>query len=181
MRSGRSGWDGSQSPSSSRSTCRLHADVIDIGALPGHNFITERTEPGGNVFEAVAKHVNTLQGDGKRVVIALWSEGARERNGACARRPQAGQSEVCRLVAAVTAAPKHEILLAVLGVDAGIVTDNAAVITSRTFSATAWCARARPRAAPTILSRKRPRCRPAISSCMSIMASGVSSACSRSP
>ena len=35
--------------------------------------------PGGNVFEAVTRHVAALQAGGKRVVIALWSEGARER------------------------------------------------------------------------------------------------------
>src|SRR5665213_839975 len=54
-------------------------DVIDIGARPGHNFVAERAEPGGNVFEAVSKHVTALQASGKRVAIALWSEGARER------------------------------------------------------------------------------------------------------
>ncbi|RDV01149.1 transcription-repair coupling factor [Undibacter mobilis] len=107
------------------------ADVIDIGALPGHNFITERTEPGGNVFEAVAKHVNTLQGDGKRVVIALWSEGARERMGHVLADHKLVNLKSVGSWQQVTAAPKHEILFAVLGVDAGFVTDNAAVISEQ--------------------------------------------------
>ena len=55
------------------------ADAIEIGARAGHNFAAERSEPGTNVFEAVRKHVETLQAAGKRVVIALWSEGSRER------------------------------------------------------------------------------------------------------
>ena len=55
------------------------ADAIEIGARAGHNFAAERSEPGTNVFEAVRKHVETLQAAGKRVVIALWSDGSRER------------------------------------------------------------------------------------------------------
>ncbi len=55
------------------------ANAIEIGARAGHNFAAERSEPGTNVFEAVRKHVETLQAAGKRVVIALWSEGSRER------------------------------------------------------------------------------------------------------
>src|SRR6185312_9839797 len=54
-------------------------EVIDIGARAGHNFAAERNEPGANVFEAVSKHVSALMAAGKRVVIALWSEGARDR------------------------------------------------------------------------------------------------------
>src|SRR5262249_4380556 len=55
------------------------APVIDAGTKQGRNFAAERAEPGRNVFEAVSKHVSALQSSGKRVVIALWSEGARER------------------------------------------------------------------------------------------------------
>ena len=54
-------------------------DVIDVGAHQGHNFATERTEPDSNVFEAVTRHAQSLQAAGKRVVIALWSEGSRDR------------------------------------------------------------------------------------------------------
>ena len=53
--------------------------AIDIGTRQGRNFAAERAEPGRNVFEAVTRHVAALQAAGKRVVIALWSEGARER------------------------------------------------------------------------------------------------------
>ena len=53
--------------------------VIDVGTKQGRNFAAERAEPGRNVFEAVTKHVTALQAGGKRVVIALWSEGARDR------------------------------------------------------------------------------------------------------
>lgn len=107
------------------------ADVIDIGATPGHNFVTERTEPGANVFEAVAKHVNALQGDGKRAVIALWSEGARERMAHVLADHKLVNLKSVGSWQQVVAAPKHEISLAVLGIDAGFVTDDAAVISEQ--------------------------------------------------
>src|SRR2546421_9418381 len=53
--------------------------AINADAKQGRNFAAERAEPGRNVFEAVTQHVTALKADGKRVAIALWSEGARER------------------------------------------------------------------------------------------------------
>src|SRR5262249_1875588 len=53
--------------------------LIDVGTKQGRNFAAERAEPGRTVFEAVTRHVATLKAQGKRVVIALWSEGARGR------------------------------------------------------------------------------------------------------
>lgn len=107
------------------------ADVIDIGATPGHNFVTDRNEPGANVFEAVAAHVNKLQGEGKRVAIALWSEGARERMAHVLADHKLVNLKSVGSWQQVVAAPKHEISLAVLGIDAGFVTDDAAVISEQ--------------------------------------------------
>ncbi|MGE3145674.1 MAG: transcription-repair coupling factor, partial [Pseudorhodoplanes sp.] len=56
-------------------------DVIDAGVRPGKNFAAERAQPDANVFEALRAHVHALQGARKRVIVALWSEGARERMG----------------------------------------------------------------------------------------------------
>jgi transcription-repair coupling factor (superfamily II helicase) len=53
--------------------------LFDIGAKQGRNFAAERTEPGRNVFEAVTEHVLALQKAGKRVIVALWSDGSRDR------------------------------------------------------------------------------------------------------
>src|SRR5882757_8642226 len=52
---------------------------VDVGTHQGRSFAAERTDNAAGVFDAVTKHVMALQADGKRVVIALWSEGARER------------------------------------------------------------------------------------------------------
>ena len=53
--------------------------IVDVGARQGRNFAAERAENAANVFDAVTRHVQALQAAGKRVVVALWSEGARER------------------------------------------------------------------------------------------------------
>ena len=105
------------------------ADAIEIGARAGHNFAAERSEPGTNVFEAVRKHVETLQAAGKRVVIALWSDGSRERmahvlaeHGLFNLAPIASWPQALALSRAETA-------LAVLGLDAGFTTADVALIT----------------------------------------------------
>ena len=105
------------------------ADAIEIGARAGHNFAAERSEPGTNVFEAVRKHVEALQAAGKRVVIALWSDGSRERmahvlaeHGLFNLTPVASWPQALALSRAETA-------LAVLGLDAGFETADVALIT----------------------------------------------------
>jgi len=105
------------------------ADAIEIGARAGHNFAAERSEPGTNVFEAVKAHVETLQAAGKRVVIALWSDGSRERmahvlaeHGLFNLAPVASWPQALALSRAETA-------LAVLGLDAGFATADVALIT----------------------------------------------------
>ena len=104
-------------------------NAIEIGARAGHNFAAERSEPGTNVFEAVRKHVETLQAAGKRVVIALWSEGSRERmahvlaeHGLFNLTPVAAWPQALALSRAETA-------LAVLGLDSGFATADVALIT----------------------------------------------------
>jgi transcription-repair coupling factor (superfamily II helicase) len=105
------------------------AETVEIGARAGHNFAAERSEPGTNVFEAVRGHVETLQGAGKRVVIALWSEGSRERmahvlseHGLFNLAPVASWPQALAL-------SRAQIALAVLGLDSGFETADVALIT----------------------------------------------------
>src|SRR5262249_56938761 len=53
--------------------------VVDCGAKPGRAFAAERADPNANVFSAAIGHVRALQAAGKRVVLAAWSDGSRER------------------------------------------------------------------------------------------------------
>lgn len=52
--------------------------VLDAGARAGRNFAPERQQEKINLFEALADHVRVLSRDAQ-VVLASWSEGARER------------------------------------------------------------------------------------------------------
>ena len=55
--------------------------VVDLGAKQGRSFAAERAAETGSVFDAAVKHVKALEADGKRVILAAWSEGSRERLG----------------------------------------------------------------------------------------------------
>ena len=102
--------------------------AIDAGTKQGHNFAAERAEPGRNVFEAVSRHVSALRGAGKRVVIALWSEGARERMGhVLADHALAELASVDSWPQAL-ALPRSQVALAVLGLESGFETAETAVI-----------------------------------------------------
>jgi transcription-repair coupling factor (superfamily II helicase) len=104
---------------------------MDVGAHAGHNFVAERAEPGSNVFEAVQRHVLALQVSGKRVAVALWSEGARERMGhVLADHGLHNLTPVASWPQAQTL-PRHAVALAVLGIEAGFETADAAVISEQ--------------------------------------------------
>jgi transcription-repair coupling factor (superfamily II helicase) len=106
-------------------------DVIDVGARAGHNFTTERAVPGANVFEAVSKHVMALQAAGKRVAIALWSEGARERMSHVLADHKLHNLTSVGSWQQALAAPKHTVALAVLGIESGFETDEAAIVSEQ--------------------------------------------------
>src|SRR3954452_6359485 len=104
------------------------AAVVDAGTRTGRNFAPERTEAEANVFDAVTKHVHALQKDGKHVVIAMWSDGSRERmsrvlanHGLVNLTNVAAYPDVLRR-------PSLEVSLAVLGLESGFETDDLAVI-----------------------------------------------------
>ncbi|WP_439541749.1 transcription-repair coupling factor [Hyphomicrobium sp.] len=47
----------------------------------GRSFAPERQNPDGNVFDAVVAHVKRVQSEHRRVIVAAWTTGARERLG----------------------------------------------------------------------------------------------------
>ncbi|MEM7214733.1 MAG: transcription-repair coupling factor [Pseudomonadota bacterium] len=52
--------------------------VVSAGGRVGRNFGVERSS-GQNVFEAVANHTRAVESEGRRVLIAAWTEGSRDR------------------------------------------------------------------------------------------------------
>jgi transcription-repair coupling factor (superfamily II helicase) len=102
--------------------------AIDAGGHVGRNFSAERSVETVNVFDAVVAHIRSLVKDGKRTVVACFSDGSRDRmgqvlvdHGLTAIETVADWPETVRLAPDTTA-------LAVLGVEAGFATDALAVI-----------------------------------------------------
>ncbi|MCC6736358.1 MAG: transcription-repair coupling factor [Bauldia sp.] len=102
--------------------------VIDLGGRQGRGFAAERSADGVNVFDAVIEHGVQLKKAGKRVLIAAWSEGSRDRmgqvlldRGLTAQAPAADWNAVQRL-------PREAVALVVLPVESGFETADLAVI-----------------------------------------------------
>ena len=107
------------------------ADVVDLDTRQARNFAAERAEPNANVFEAVARYVEALHADRKRVVIALWSEGSRERmKHVLAEHGLSNLTEV-RSWPEALARPRSEVALAVLGLEHGFETADAAIVSEQ--------------------------------------------------
>ena len=106
-------------------------DVIDVGARAGHNFAAERAAPGANVFEAVTQHVLALQASGKRVAVALWSEGARERMSHVLADHRLHNLTPVGSWPQALALPKPAVALAVLGIEFGFETADAAIVSEQ--------------------------------------------------
>ncbi|HEY7460023.1 MAG TPA: transcription-repair coupling factor [Xanthobacteraceae bacterium] len=105
--------------------------VIEAGGKPGRSFAPERADESKNLFDAAVTHARALQGQGKRVIFAAWSEGSRERlghvladRGLTDLRPVATWNEAVAL-------PKESIGLAVLGLEAGFESATAALISEQ--------------------------------------------------
>ena len=107
------------------------AGALDVGARQGRNFAAERAEPNANVFEAVSAHVLALQAAGKRVAVALWSEGARERmSHVLADHKLHNLTPVADWPQALTL-PKPTVALAVLGIESGFETRETVVVSEQ--------------------------------------------------
>ncbi len=52
--------------------------IVDVAGSAGRNFSAERSS-GKNVFEALSNHIRSLQNEGKRALLACWSEGSMDR------------------------------------------------------------------------------------------------------
>ncbi|MFG1346336.1 transcription-repair coupling factor [Xanthobacter autotrophicus DSM 431] len=101
--------------------------VIDLGGVQGRSFAAERADQDANVFDAAIAHVRELQ-KAKKVILAGWSEGSRERLGTVlADHGLKGATAISRFDS-LAALAKTQVALAVFGVEAGFETPDFAVI-----------------------------------------------------
>src|SRR4029079_18186163 len=107
------------------------ADTVDAGARQGRNFAPERADTSVNVFESVVSHVMALHAQRKKVVIALWSEGSRDRMNSMLRDHKLAHTTSVNSWRTVQATPRNETMLAVLGLESGFETDEIALISEQ--------------------------------------------------
>ena len=104
------------------------AEAVDLGGRQGRTFAAERQAEDVSLFDAVIDHIGRLQRAGKRVAIACWSEGTRDRmgqvladRGLSDMRPVATWSEAMAL-------PNATVAMAVLSIESGFETDDIGLI-----------------------------------------------------
>ena len=56
-----------------------NANLVDAGGRRGRDFADARVNPDVNVYDIVREHIDRMRADGRRVVVAGYSAGARDR------------------------------------------------------------------------------------------------------
>ncbi|MBI3433753.1 MAG: transcription-repair coupling factor [Proteobacteria bacterium] len=102
--------------------------VTDAATRPGRNFAPERALPDANVFEAVKTHIDALHSGGKRVVVALWSEGSRERMAHVLADHGVGNVASVASWSQAMGLARGQVALATLGLESGFESAHAAMI-----------------------------------------------------
>jgi transcription-repair coupling factor (superfamily II helicase) len=102
--------------------------VKSNGGRTGHTFAAERAGEGSNVFTAAIVHVQGLQARGKRVIVAAFTAGARERLATLFAEHGFTEARKIESFAEAEALPGGQVGFAVLGVEEGYETPNLAVI-----------------------------------------------------
>lgn len=101
--------------------------TFSFGAKGGRTFAAERAAEKVNVFDAVRDHVQMLRAAGKRVYLACWTEGSADRMRAVLG--EHGLDDLDHFVSWRAArASQAKIASALLGLETGFVTKDAAFI-----------------------------------------------------
>ena len=105
--------------------------VKSNGGRTGHTFAAERASEGTNVFTAAIAHVQGLQARGKRVIVATFTAGARERLGTLVAEHGFTDARKIETFGEAEALSSAQVGFAVLGVEEGYETPTLAVISEQ--------------------------------------------------
>ncbi|HYE48149.1 MAG TPA: transcription-repair coupling factor [Azospirillaceae bacterium] len=108
-----------------------NADLIDAGGRRGRDFADARAKPDVNVFDAVREHIDRLRADGRRVLIAGYSAGARDRLCTVLKEHRIHPVEPVDSLADALALPAKTTAVVVLGIDNGFVAGDLAVVSEQ--------------------------------------------------
>ncbi|MGO8865613.1 MAG: transcription-repair coupling factor [Alphaproteobacteria bacterium] len=106
----------------------LGARTVDAGGQPGRDFADARAHPEVNLFDAVREHIAAEQGRGRRVVVAGYSPGARDRLETLLREHGVSNTATLPSWRELGALAPDVVPLIVLGLEHGFVRDGLAVI-----------------------------------------------------
>ena len=101
--------------------------VVDLGGRQGRSFAAERSAGDVNVFDAVINYVATLR-EKKRVVIASWSEGARDRLAQVLADHGLKRVQIIDNWPSAQALQKGMVALGVLGLESGFEASDIVVV-----------------------------------------------------
>ncbi|MFQ5348605.1 MAG: transcription-repair coupling factor, partial [Rhodothalassiaceae bacterium] len=102
---------------------------LSLGARRGRDFAPERQDPAINLYDAVREHATALTSRGTRVILAAYSEGARQRLASVLADHGLANAHVVAGWAETQALARDTVALAVLPLEHGFVAPGLAVIT----------------------------------------------------
>lgn len=104
------------------------ATIVEMRGRRGRSFAPERTNPDLNAFDAAVGHVRSLLNTNRRVVIAAWSTGSRERLMSLFADHGLSGAQKTDTFVDVLNLPTNATAFAVLGLEEGFDTPEFAVI-----------------------------------------------------
>ena len=102
--------------------------VVSFGGRQGRTFAAERQTEGVTVFDAVVAHAKRLRGEAKRVIVACWSNGSRERLATLLSEHGIGETKRVDSFADVLREPRDVTAMAILPLETGFEAPGLAVI-----------------------------------------------------
>jgi transcription-repair coupling factor (superfamily II helicase) len=93
-------------------------NIVSLGGRQGRSFAAER-QAGENVFDALKSHLASEQQNGKRAVLACWSDGSRDRLTSVLEDHGINRSALVANWSDATALPRDTVALAILGLETG--------------------------------------------------------------
>ena len=102
--------------------------TISLGGRQGRSFAAERSEADRNLFEALREHIGQTQHSGKRVILACWTEGSRDRLQSVMADHGPEQTALADTWQDVLAQQATTTAMVILGLETGFETEDIAII-----------------------------------------------------
>ena len=126
--------------------------MVSFGGRQGRSFAAERQTEGANVFDAVVAHAARLKSDGKRVLVACWSKGAKERLATLLGEHGIGETIGVESWDEVLATPPSATTFAVLPLETGFEAPGIAVIDEQDILGDRLVRRTKPKRGSDVLT-----------------------------